>query len=456
MRLAMVMVLAAWTAAGQVFPPPPTGGAQGGSGGEAMPPAPGPLYGAVRAAGTVRAGDAVVWGDAQGRTITGVDMENSAWASTGMVAAAVAEATAGMASTQQVAAVSNALAQADAAHAARKDNPHGVTAADIGALTNEQDLAALRTYHYDSPDVVESPAEWFAFDASTGTITGFNWATGREHVVIPWEIGGVPVTAIGANAFISRGIVSLIAPQTVTSIEDYAFASCTSLAYISLPQVLTVGNYAFEGCTLLASVSLPQVQAVGDIAFYNCDSLTSIHFDSDAPAIGYEIFGEITPNQVTNYVTNPQATGWGATLDGMPVVRLPLYADAIYQAGELVATTEHVAEQIAAIEFPVASTNYTAWTGTITPANGTATVSIAHGNMPVLVTTAPCVLTLDPTGYGTAGVSRVSLSYYTGTNALTFATNVIQYAETPTVDTSGWNTLLIRRVSDGAWKGVGL
>jgi len=76
--------------------------------------------------------------------------------------------------------------------------------------------------------------------------------------------------------------------------------------------------------------------------------------------------------------------------------------------------------------------------------------------MPVLVTDAPCVLTLDPTGYGTAGVSRVSLSYYTGTNSFTFATNIIDYAATPTVDTNGWNSLLIRRVSDGAWKGVGL
>jgi len=50
---------------------------------------------------------------------------------------------------------------------------------------------------------------------------------------------------------------------------------------------------------------------------------------------------------VTNYVTNPQATGWGATLGGMPVVRPPLYADAIYQAGEPVATTGHVAQAVA-------------------------------------------------------------------------------------------------------------
>jgi hypothetical protein len=51
----------------------------------------------------------------------------------------------------------------------------------------------------------------------------------------------------------------------------------------------------------------------------------------------------ITPPP-TVYVTDPQATGWGDTWNGAPVVRPPLYADAIYQAGELVATTGHVAQ----------------------------------------------------------------------------------------------------------------
>jgi hypothetical protein len=233
--------------------------------------------------------------------------------------------------------------------------------------------------------------------------------------------------------------------------------------------VQTVGDTAFGSCALLTSVLLPQVQTVGAWAFAGCESLASLYFGDDAPIIGGNIFANITPNQVTNYVTNPQATGWGATWGGMPVVRLPLYADAIYQAGELVATTQYVAQAIAAIPEPdmsdhptfsqIAASNalpYTAWTGTITPADGTATVAIAHGNQPVLVIDAPTVLQLDATGFGTSGVSRVSLSYYTGTNALTFATNIIKYAETPTVDTNGWNTLLIRRVSNSDWKGVGL
>jgi hypothetical protein len=66
----------------------------------------------------------------------------------------------------------------------------------------------------------------------------------------------------------------------------------------------------------------------------------------NAPAEATGVFADITPPP-TVYVTNPQATGWGDTWNGAPVVRPPLYADAIYQAGELVATTGHVAQAIA-------------------------------------------------------------------------------------------------------------
>lgn len=99
---------------------------------------------------------------------------------------------------------------------------------------------------------------------------------------------------------------------------------------------------------------------------------------------------------------------------------------------------------------------YTPWSGTITPANGTATVTYAVGNMPKLEITSPTVVTLDPTSYGTSGVSRVALSLYCGTNSVTLSTNVITYATTPTLSTNSWNTILIRRVSNDSWKGVQL
>jgi hypothetical protein len=154
------------------------------------------------------------------------------------------------------------------------------------------------------------------------------------------------VQTVGDSAFgYCVGLTSVSLPQ-VQTVGESAFNGCTSLASVSLPQVQTVGGSAFGDCSSLASVSLPQVQTVGDYAFGACGGLTSLYFDNDAPTIGADIFAGITPNQVKIYVTNPQATVWVDRLGDMPVVRLPLYADAIYQAGELVATTQQVAQAV--------------------------------------------------------------------------------------------------------------
>ena len=245
------------------------------------------------------------------------------YATTQQVAAAVA----GMATTQQVAAASNALAQAADAHAAQR-NPHRTTAADVGAITNEQDLAALRTYHYGSPDIVESPAEWFEFDVSMGAITGFYYEPGRENVVIPWAINGVAVRAIGADAFRGSSLLSSVTlPRSIVTLGVRSFMS-TGLTEITVPD--SVAQIGFE-------------------AFYDCFALTNVIFRGRPPQMD-AAFGA-TPGTLVATVPDPQAAGWGAALpapnDFVPVVRPPLYGDEIYRAGQPVATEAHVAQAIA-------------------------------------------------------------------------------------------------------------
>jgi hypothetical protein len=330
-----------------------------------------------------------------------------------------------------------------------------ITADGIGALTNETDLAALRAYHYGSPDIVESPAEWFVFDGA-GTITAFNWEVGRENVVIPWAIGGVAVTAIGANAFEFSGIVSLIAPQTVTSIGDSAFASCglltsvslpqaqtisdsafnncdsltsislpqaqtvgdsafancNSLASVSLPQATAIGDYAFYSCGSLASVSLPQVTEIGDEAFYNCASLTAVHMGQNAPAGGTGVFAGITPPP-TVYVTDPQATGWGDTWNGAPVVRPPLYGS-----------------NVTAQAYTLNGDTITEW-----PAGGGGETSIiapliASGTN-ITVTSTQSVYSVAVTGAGPVGIDWSGLGLDgTGRAEITLRLNVTEWAGT--------------------------
>ena len=175
----------------------------------------------------------------------------------------------------------------------------------------------LRLYHYGSTNIIESPDEWFDFDPGTGTITSFNYEGDREDVVIPWEIGGVAVEAIGEWAFSipyydGFPIETLIGPKTLlsigndafrncksltsiilpaaTSIEYGAFSDCTSLTSMSLPVATALGDYAFSYCTSLTSVSLPAATAIGSSAFHDCTSLTSISLPAATSIGGYETF----------------------------------------------------------------------------------------------------------------------------------------------------------------------
>jgi len=67
------------------------------------------------------------------------------------------------------------------------------------------------------------------------------------------------------------------------------------------------------------------------------------------------------------------------------------------------------------------------------------------------------VISVPTSGWPTTGVSRVSLSLKAGAHSVTFLTNTVDYASTPTISTNDWTTILFRRTGDQAkWKGVGL
>jgi hypothetical protein len=174
----------------------------------------------------------------------------------------------------------------------------------------------------------------------------------------------------------------------------------------------------------------------------------------DAPPEAAGVFADITPPPNV-YVTDPQATGWGAVWNGAPVVRPPLY-------GSHVRAQAYTLNGDTITEWPAGggSAPYTAWTGTVTPQNGTATVTYAHGNMPVLVVPngggITYVTVATDTYAATSGVSRVSLSIWAGTNTIELVTNEVDYVSAPDIPTNGWGTILFRRVSNGKWKGVGL
>ena len=104
-------------------------------------------------------------------------------------------------------------------------------------------------------------------------------------VVIPSEIDGKPVVAIGESAFYESSITSIEIPASVKTIGNRAFQNCYSLISVTFDEgskLTSIGNNAFYYCGI-ESISIPaSVETIGYGAFYNCSSLTSVTFDEVA------------------------------------------------------------------------------------------------------------------------------------------------------------------------------
>ena len=98
---------------------------------------------------------------------------------------------------------------------------------------------------------------------------------------------------VAQNLYVNGELVTdLIIPDSVTSIGDQAFAGCTSLTSIVIPDSVTsIGDEAFRGCTGLTSITIPDgVTSIGNYAFYGCGSLTSITIPDGVTSIGDSAF----------------------------------------------------------------------------------------------------------------------------------------------------------------------
>ena len=130
-----------------------------------------------------------------------------------------------------------------------------------------------------------APAD-FEFDPQSGTLR--KYVGSQPVVVIPREIGGVPVTAIGELAFSNLTVFSVlegnpdntslsqvVIPETVTSIADSAFLNCKTLIGVQCyGPIERVGIRAFEQCEMLEEIVFHNgVKALDLYAFNLCKSL---------------------------------------------------------------------------------------------------------------------------------------------------------------------------------------
>ncbi|MBQ1532849.1 MAG: leucine-rich repeat protein [Solobacterium sp.] len=180
----------------------------------------------------------------------------------------------------------------------------------------EEEDASLITYTYSK-------------NGSNITITGYsvNSEGDDSELVIPSEIDGYTVTAIGSKAFQNKtSVIRVSLPDTVTSISTYAFQNCTSLAEINLNEGLTsIGNNAFQNCTSLVSAELPStLTSLGTNVFNGCTGLTSVALPASLTSVGSNTFvntgiTEVTFAEGTTAIVNNACAG----ITGLTKITIP-------------------------------------------------------------------------------------------------------------------------------------
>lgn len=162
-----------------------------------------------------------------------------------------------------------------------------------------------------------APVEEFTFDSASNTITGYTGSSARLE--IPAEIDGVPVKAIGENAFSGcYSVYYVTIPEGVETVEGQSFRQASNLEYVSFPSTLkTIGEEAFlnaqiemvawkEGLEEIGSrafgyhheryLTLPStVRVIGEGAFEN-SRCTELHLSGDMEKIGSRAFAGTSLN----------------------------------------------------------------------------------------------------------------------------------------------------------------
>jgi len=128
-------------------------------------------------------------------------------------------------------------------------------------------------------------------------------------LVVPQQINGLPVTAVGSYAF-SGGcdtLLSIALPDGIVSIGDGAFAGCASLTNIILPASVTaIGSVAFVDCSRLPTIVIPdQTLAISDSTFLRCSSLTNVTIPPPHPtSVAVNVSTSNSSTTVTPNVAN--------------------------------------------------------------------------------------------------------------------------------------------------------
>lgn len=182
-------------------------------------------------------------------------------------------------------------------------------------------LSAISFAACNNNDVVtkESPdGVWNYVENDDGTITLYSINKFSENMVVPAEIDGKTVSALGEKLFViiddgskKKADKGVYRENTVLKTVEFlaqikelppmSFYFCSALENVLLPATLeSVGSFAFFNCTSLKQISFPEnMVKIGDYAFRQCLALEQVIFNNDSDdviTLGDKVFFNLDEN----------------------------------------------------------------------------------------------------------------------------------------------------------------
>ena len=161
---------------------------------------------------------------------------------------------------------------------------HGTGLSDAYTMANQKNYVFKGIYGEDY-----QIDEEFAISDGIIRITGY---TGNsEYLNIPYQIGGLRVRYIGANAFKDKNFLYYVSTPSLYGIEENAFNGCTSLYRIDIDHTNYISSQAFYDCRNLQYVIIPDgCCTIGNSAFRWCGQLSYVYIPASVSSIANYAF----------------------------------------------------------------------------------------------------------------------------------------------------------------------
>lgn len=122
----------------------------------------------------------------------------------------------------------------------------------------------------------------FELNESKQSYSLMEYKGNNNHVEIPSEYKGKPVTGIHGAFYGNTELESVVIPDSVRVIGKSTFTDCKNLESMEIPDsVVEIRDYAFSGCKSLTELVIPQGAEIGWYAFSGCVGLEVVELGTE-------------------------------------------------------------------------------------------------------------------------------------------------------------------------------